>query len=563
MISSFLTFCSGTNHELLAQCPRQERIRQRCIGGIILGTAALAFWTGEYALYTVFGNPWLSVIFGFMWGLIIFNLDRFFVSSFAKDGSILKELKSGLPRIALAMIIGIVISEPLKLKLFESEITEHLNDRLVSKNAVIDAEYDKKIRGLKKEIENKNLAMQTLRKESVRECETIRDTNNAQITRLKSEISGKNTLAQGTCDITEKEMQQTRDTNHKKIAGLKDEIAQKDAYKQSLYKRHLDECAGLAGTMKRGEGKECKRTLDAYRIAEKEWNEIRDVNQLKIKDLEKETEAKNKARIMCYQQAMDKTEKEWQSIREAATLKIADLEHEIAEKDQLAQAYQKKLETDFQQVRERITDKIAELERLADKRIQKATQVFAQGFLARHTALKEIVKKNNVQAIYWTITLMFIMLEISPVIAKWMQPKGSYDYILQTVNNGFIQKQTVIQDVENSIFSREYHDYLRIKRLSEIKYDEILIPYDKCKTYLDNVIRESEDADKKFRGWFFLADKIKDIHLKQQTENGIKTMIDIFGEAQDISFAKFRELLKTEAYNRTSDTGTPELRVYN
>ena len=36
---------------------------------------------GSYELFTVFDNLYTSVFFGFIWGLLIFNLDRFIVNS--------------------------------------------------------------------------------------------------------------------------------------------------------------------------------------------------------------------------------------------------------------------------------------------------------------------------------------------------------------------------------------------------------------------------------------------------------------------------------------------------
>ena len=57
---------------------------------------------------------------------LIFNLDRFIVSTIKKRDSKWKELLQATPRIILAMIIAMVISKPLELKLFEKEINQIL-----------------------------------------------------------------------------------------------------------------------------------------------------------------------------------------------------------------------------------------------------------------------------------------------------------------------------------------------------------------------------------------------------------------------------------------------------
>lgn len=144
----FLWFCSGTDVQLLNRCPHSERVKAEGIGGVILATAGLAFLSGSYAFYTVFGpkvnfaltseqqniDPTtyiLAIICGLVWALVIFNLDRFIVTSTGHgDGTekiTKEELKSGLPRIVMAIFIGISLSAPLETRIFKSEIEARLD----------------------------------------------------------------------------------------------------------------------------------------------------------------------------------------------------------------------------------------------------------------------------------------------------------------------------------------------------------------------------------------------------------------------------------------------------
>ena len=84
MITSWLLKCSGANPDILEKCPKHEATIQAGIGGIILGTAALAFISGGYALYTIFKNPWTACGFGFLWALFIFSIDRYFIATINK-----------------------------------------------------------------------------------------------------------------------------------------------------------------------------------------------------------------------------------------------------------------------------------------------------------------------------------------------------------------------------------------------------------------------------------------------------------------------------------------------
>ena len=123
-LNEFLWTCAGVNKKVLRQCPT-DYAKYAGIGGTILFTALMAMLSGGYAMFTVFNNSRIAVVFGVFWGLLIFNLDRFIVNTMYSDGKSTiswMEVLSGLPRIIMAIFLGIVISMPLELKIFEDEI---------------------------------------------------------------------------------------------------------------------------------------------------------------------------------------------------------------------------------------------------------------------------------------------------------------------------------------------------------------------------------------------------------------------------------------------------------
>lgn len=124
-LTIFFWHCSGADLELLKKCPT-EQSRYVGIGATIFFTGLFAALSGGYALYTVFDNVWIAVAMGFLWGLMIFNLDRYIVSSMRKEGRPAREWLMALPRIMLALIISIVIAKPLELKIFDKEIAPEL-----------------------------------------------------------------------------------------------------------------------------------------------------------------------------------------------------------------------------------------------------------------------------------------------------------------------------------------------------------------------------------------------------------------------------------------------------
>lgn len=149
-VRRFLWFCAGADADLLRRCPKSEWVKEEGIGGIVLATAMLAFMSGSYALYVVFGPKvglalsaeqqqvgeqiWpMAIGFGLVWSLIIFNLDRFVVSSTGHgdgtDAITWGEFGRAIPRIIMAVIIGLCLAKPLEIRVMESEINAEINKR--------------------------------------------------------------------------------------------------------------------------------------------------------------------------------------------------------------------------------------------------------------------------------------------------------------------------------------------------------------------------------------------------------------------------------------------------
>lgn len=123
-LTAFFLLCSGADSTLLQKCPT-ETSKYAGMGATIFFTGVFAAMASAYALYTVFDSILAALIFGLVWGVVIFNLDRYIVSSMRKEGG-WKEFFVATPRLVLAIIISIVIAKPLELKIFEKEINPEL-----------------------------------------------------------------------------------------------------------------------------------------------------------------------------------------------------------------------------------------------------------------------------------------------------------------------------------------------------------------------------------------------------------------------------------------------------
>ena len=140
----FLLVCSGGNIHILRKTP-SEWNKFAGIGGIVLFTAIFATLSAGYAMFTIFENLWISAGFAVLWGLMIFNLDRYIVSSIKKTGTWWNQILMAIPRLILATFLGIIISKPLELKIFEKEVNKQLNTIIQRNKTQLEAEMNGRI----------------------------------------------------------------------------------------------------------------------------------------------------------------------------------------------------------------------------------------------------------------------------------------------------------------------------------------------------------------------------------------------------------------------------------
>ncbi len=225
MLKQFFIICSGSDTDILEQCSKGEQNKYAGIGATVFFTAVMAFIAASYALYMVFDNLYTAIFFGLIWGLLIFNLDRYIVSTIKKTGNIIDEIIQASPRIILAVIIAVVISKPLELKIFEKEINQVL---LEQKNELT--------------LVNKN---------------QIAEQFNPNIDALTKDIS-----------------------------VLQQEIAIKEAETNALYDTYISEAEGTAGTKLLGKGPVYKEKREKHDAALSELQLLKTDNKTKILAIE-------------------------------------------------------------------------------------------------------------------------------------------------------------------------------------------------------------------------------------------------------------------------------------
>lgn len=222
----FFLLCSGVDLDLIQSCSNGEQNKYAGIGATVFFTALMAAIAGSYALFTIFDNLYISIFFGIIWGLLIFNLDRFIVSTLKKREKKSQEFLQVLPRLILAIIIAVVISKPLELKIFEKEINQVLltekNQMTLDNKTQIAQQFTPEITKLQTEIESLKAEITAKEKETDQLYETY----------IAEAEGRKGTKRIGKGPVY-KEKRQKHDASLAELKNLKENNAQKIAQKET------------------------------------------------------------------------------------------------------------------------------------------------------------------------------------------------------------------------------------------------------------------------------------------------------------------------------------------
>lgn len=430
-IHGLFLWSSGANMEVLKQVP-SEHSKYFGIGGTILFTALMATFAGGYGFYTAFRNVYTASIFGVFWGALIFNLDRYIVSTFGSgDGkrTISKqELIEAFPRIIMAILLGLVIATPLELRLFEKSITVEIEkikqqevEELISGDVTLNSDLD----SLKKE---KNFIEKNL--QGINSDSIVSDAGN-----LSGYIDDQVVDVEHQVALVEKNIL----NEERKLRG----------YLESYVK-----FSSPGKPMKNGKYIHWKGAAQEIKWYGK-YSKLSDTE--KIKDKEKGQDgyyAKYK-----YYNAMDQAnQKAAQPIQAVITAyydeiaemrtKIAALKGKKAEKFEKVQAEAEMYKNNKNIELKRVNDAISDLEKKKVELISFAKESTRQynGLLAQLRALGNITSRDK--SLFFArllITFLFIFIEIAPILFKMMTERGPYDDMMERIKHEVKVKQLLLQ----------------------------------------------------------------------------------------------------------------------
>jgi len=433
-LSDFFVSCSGANKKVLEECPT-EKTKFVGIGSTIFFTALLASISGGYAIFFTFNSLIISILFGMIWGLVIFSLDRYIVTSINKpklpsradlkifedeqpetlrkktllkmerSRLIWRQFWSAFPRILIALVLAITISKPLEIKLFDGTITRKLGETESAYN---------------------------------RDCES-----NFNIQRMGLENQKQ---------LFKNELEKSRNTIYLNDPIFKDLLNQQDDIKKTN--------SGLQGNLQSNNNIIRQNTIHEKVLINKENKEIKDV--IRYTDLARLKMKENQNLVT---QINTNTNKLNMIVNQGENRKTELVENiRLIEKGYTKQIDAVQLQiNDLNSRREYLIGKCRQ-ESAADKDI-----------LSRLRALGELKQFGN--SVFWAsllITLLFMLLETAPITVKLLSNRGPYDDIIDKIEITNKLKQALqITKVRNEIKYNEQESKMKFDL--KIKSDEELI----------------------------------------------------------------------------------------
>ncbi len=285
-VMQWLWRAAGSDGYILKRSTYSDQVKYACLGGIVVATGFMAAMAGGYAIYTIFEpkgsaldggthipTAIMSCIFAVIWGLIIFNIDRFIVAATGKgDGTeaiTWSEFTNAIPRIIMGLVIAITISKPMEIRMFKSEIDAELHQAQLEKRKGYEIATKANYETLFNKIDEDINKIESKRERLRTEIKEKTNTRNSFQIALQEEIQGKvgsgisgdgaaadairlnQGIAQNELDNAINKLEQFDDSNKDELTRLNKERLNLNQELQEELAKNQEVANGLDGLLER------------------------------------------------------------------------------------------------------------------------------------------------------------------------------------------------------------------------------------------------------------------------------------------------------------------------
>jgi hypothetical protein len=363
----FFWWCAGV-HRPSIKTAETDHAKYVGMGFTVFITGILACLSGGFAMSSMTDSTFWVVVFAIIWGSMIFNFDRFIVTSMRE-----KNFLAFLPRFVMATVIALTMSKPMEIWIFKSQIDFQIKKDTEQNRTDMTVELKKSlnINDLEQEVKNKEI-----RKDSISDRKENAPTEIA------------------TVKTTSDRFDQVSQSN-KKVLEIN--LAQISSLTKDLEK-------------KRASG---RYHIDVYDKDNKRWRKKSTPEWKRIEaDINTKIAALNKINNNLVQ---DATRLQAEMIRVSQEVSI-DKGREVLS-----------LSQDVDTTKKQLANAKAKYERKMQEYNEYIDQS-GKGFVGQLSALHTLSAENNSM---WLISnfimLLFWVIETAPIFAKLVLPKTAYD----------------------------------------------------------------------------------------------------------------------------------------
>lgn len=454
-IQYFFWLFSGVEISLLKKCPGDYN-RQAGIGFTIFMTCLFAALAGGFAAYRFSEGNWpATIVFGIVWGLLIFSIDRSMVVTLKKDPTKAKQnfWEPFLTRLVLAGLLAFMISIPLEIEIFKG---------------VIDIQ-------LKEDVAN-----------SVKQYGTVIDGNSgiAEVTAEQQRQAQRREEAAANAVAANNRIPGWLSINDQAVSFGKQEATARQ--KASNAKKQKDQA--LAKTYKTGYDQETGKSFTYQEKRGSHWNTYI------AKLLEEKKYLKEAA--------------DWKSQKDYKNKEAGDLAHRYREEqNQLASEASERERKET--ARRDSLEKVNDIEK-TDYRKKQADLGFVRQYVAMENAAKN---DSGVMFFLWVIRILFFTIEILPTIVKLKTPLGDYDRMLYNHELSFALS------LENNLKILRRKEQIRldteISIATQVEQDRYNQEIDLNKNVLTDIADRQQDLAKRILKEWHQQEKAKLAKSKQ------------------------------------------------
>ena len=411
-LTCFLCQCGGANMAILEKCP-SEASKVASVGLTVLLTGVFAAMSGGYAMYKIFNNLAASIVLGVIWGIMIFNIDRYIVMSMRKTGQIANDLKIATPRIVLAIFISIVVVKPLEIRLFADRLQEKIKDLEMSSKE----DFKKRRESLYgKDVVIKKMQEYGTQADSLNRMVTGEPVNDPQYETLKNETQSR----------LQRRQQITRE-NAPLINHLKLEINMLEK-NPSVYQLDSNGIKKPAGA-------------DAIHLAS---------NIAKLRELK--TDLKNS--IDAHELANKNQLRYLENYQQRARDLVNDIMNQSAEIKKKSDSIDIAMRPDILK---------------GDTAVHAA---FTDNFVTQIEALGDLTSErlSTMWWMSWMIIILFMIIETSPIFVKLISPSGPYDEMLEAENVRLKSKS--IYDSNTQMMMDEHDNQVKLQTYIQLQQNK-------------------------------------------------------------------------------------------